>query len=181
VLPPARGCLTGGSKPAWVAAAALAAPPPIPQRGFPSRIRVSDKGASVPRGCVKQLSRYIRKWPWIPKWPGFHGSKTQVLGKVSRGAQDLLDAGPTARATWDVELRVRAFPVGNGSAAYRTSQQLSAHRGTSEACRSFTQVSRILPRPFLPRGKGGPDVIFLSEDGHVLNYGSYKDTTSLYN
>ena len=47
MLPPARGCLTGGSEPAWVAAVALAAPPPIPQRGFPSRIRVSDKGASV--------------------------------------------------------------------------------------------------------------------------------------
>ena len=32
-----------------------------------------------------------------------------------------------------------------------------------------------------PREKRGPDVTFLSEDGHVLNYGTYKDATSLYN
>ena len=40
---------------------------------------------------------------------------------------------------------------------------------------------RMRSQPILPRGERGPDVTFLSEDGHVLNYGTYKDTTSLYN
>ena len=72
---------------------------------------------------------------------------------------------------------VRVFPVGNGSAAQRTSQKLSAHRGTREACLSFTQVSGMLPQPFFPREEREADESIVSEHGHVLNY----DTTSLYN
>jgi hypothetical protein len=47
LLPPTRGCLTGGSGPAWAAAAALAAILRSQSEDFPSRIRVSDKGAAV--------------------------------------------------------------------------------------------------------------------------------------
>ena len=43
-LPPTRGCMGGSNEPAWAVAAALAAPPPIPHRGFPCRSRVSRKG-----------------------------------------------------------------------------------------------------------------------------------------
>jgi hypothetical protein len=43
-LPPTSGGMGGSSEPAWVEAAALAAPPPIPQRGFPSRSRIFGKG-----------------------------------------------------------------------------------------------------------------------------------------
>jgi hypothetical protein len=42
---------------------------------------------TVLRGCVKQLCRYIRKWPWIPKWPGFRGSNASTRQDLTRGAR----------------------------------------------------------------------------------------------
>ena len=72
---------------------------------------------------------------------------------------------------------VRAFPVYSGSAA-------PGARHTEEQERDRVLLSpkyRMKSPTPSPRGERGPDVTFLSEDGHVLNYGTYKDATSLYN
>jgi hypothetical protein len=39
----------------------------------------------------------------------------------------------------------------------------------------------MLPQPFFPHEEREADESILSEDGHVLNYGTYKDSTFFYN
>ena len=70
---------------------------------------------------------------------------------------------------------------GQGAQQRNSVTAAAGHRETQEACSSFIQVPGMRPQPFFPREEREADESILSEDGHVLNFGTYKDTTSLYN
>ena len=79
------------------------------------------------------------------------------------------------------ECDVRAFPVARLLRSVTACTAAAGHRGSQEACSCFHQVSGMLHQTFFPREEREADESILSEDGHVLNYGTYKNTTSLYN